>query len=305
MNLKVMKDFSEIVPYEIKNFPAHKSIGRLSYYSGMKALCHWHSDIEIMKALHGNFSYNVNGKNFFVREGDAIIVNSGQMHYGFSADGSDSEYLCVLFQPKIFSANDFIQTKYFEPIIHNTNLTETFLHKENFNHKKILQQIDKFLELPQVLNYELEFINFALEFWKSWLEILKSSSPIDLKSFDKNIDVQKNMLKFIYKNYYKKITLAEIAGAGNVCKSLCCQIFKKYLGKSPIDFLNNYRLQVGLSLLSDSKKSVMEISELCGFNSSSYFSEMFLKFKGCTPTAYRTKINNFQKNIVANTQSML
>ena len=290
MNLKVMKDFSEIIGYENPNFPAYKSIGKLSNYTNMKALGHWHDDFEIMKALHGNFSYNVNGKNFFIREGDAIIVNSGQMHYGFSADGSDCEYLCVLFQPKIFSGNEFIQTKYFEPIIHNTNLTETVLNQENFHHKKILLQIDKFLELPQVLNFELEFINFALEFWKSWFENLKTATPIDLKIFDRNIDVQKNMLEFIYKNYHKKITLAEIASAGNVCKSLCCQIFKKYLGKSPIDFLNSYRIQVGLSLLGDSKKNITEISELCGFNSSSYFSEIFLKLKGCSPTDYRKNL---------------
>lgn len=287
MNLKVMKDFSEIVPYEIKNLQIYKSIGRLSNFFNMKALGHWHDDIEIMKALRGNFSYNVNGKNFFVREGDAIIVNSQQMHYGFSADDTDCEYLCVLFQPKILFGSDFIFAKFVEPIIHSPNITETFLSQDNFSHKKILQSIDKFLNIPQVEGNELDFLSFAIDFWKNWFEILNSAPLINYKSFDKNVDVQKNMLEFIYKNYRKKISLAEIAKAGGVCKSLCCQIFKKYLGKSPIDFLNSYRVQIGMNLLCDSKLTVTEISELCGFNSPSYFAEIFFKLKGCSPTAYR------------------
>lgn len=287
MNLKVMKDFSEVVPYEIKNLQIYKSIGRLSNFFNMKALGHWHDDIEIMKALRGNFSYNVNGKNFFVREGDAIIVNSQQMHYGFSADDTDCEYLCVLFQPKILFGSDFIFTKFVEPIIHSPNITETFLSQDNFSHKKILQSIDKFLNIPQVEGNELDFLSFAIDFWKNWFEILNSTPLINYRSFDKDIDVQKNMLEFIYKNYRKKISLAEIAKAGGVCKSLCCQIFKKYLGKSPIDFLNSYRVQIGMNLLCDSKLTVTEISELCGFNSPSYFAEIFFKLKGCSPTAYR------------------
>lgn len=292
MNLQVMKDFSEVIHYEKNNLPLYKSIGRLSNFFNMKALGHWHDDVEIMKALHGNFSYNVNGKNFFVREGDAIIVNAQQMHYGFSADGKDGEYLCVLFQPKVLSSNEFIQTKFVEPIIHNPSITEIFLQADNFEHKKILNSIDKFLEIPKVEDYELEFLDFALQFWKNLFDLLKCTSLIDYKLADKNINVQKNMLEFIYKNYRTKISLADVAKSGGVCKSLCCQIFKKYLGKSPIDFLNNYRLQVGMNLLGDSKISITEISELCGFNSSSYFSEMFLKFKGCSPTEYRAKINN-------------
>ena len=57
--LRVMKDFSECVPYDDDAVPFYIGIGRLSYYPSMKALGHWHDDIEIMKALHGHFSYKV------------------------------------------------------------------------------------------------------------------------------------------------------------------------------------------------------------------------------------------------------
>ena len=45
--LRVMKDFSECVPYDDDAVPFYIGIGRLSYYPSMKALGHWHDDIEI------------------------------------------------------------------------------------------------------------------------------------------------------------------------------------------------------------------------------------------------------------------
>lgn len=289
MNLKVLRDFAEVIRYENSNLPLFASTGRLSNFSNMRALGHWHEDVEIIKPVHGNISYDVNGRKFFVREGDALIVNSKQMHYGFSADGSDCEYLCVLFQPQILTGNDFIKTKYIDSIIRQPYITETYLNQKNPAHKNILQLTEKFFDFPQIEGYELNFLNLALKFWQGWYEILKTAPIINYKIIDRNIDVQKNMVEFIYKNYRTKITLEQIARSGGVCKSLCCQIFKKYLDKSPINFLNNYRLQIGMNLLSDSKISVTEISELCGFNSPSYFSEMFLKYKGCSPSDYRKK----------------
>ena len=178
MNLKVAKDASEIISYENVSLPAYISRGRLSHFSNMKALGHWHDDIEIMLALDGNFSYDVNGKKFFVREGNAIVVNSQQMHYGYSADGADGEYLCVLFQPHILTASNFIAEKYIAPIVRHPYITETFLRRDNENHRAVLSAIDKFLAVPKIDGHELAFMSIALNFWKSWFELLNAALKI-------------------------------------------------------------------------------------------------------------------------------
>ncbi len=293
MNLKVAKDASEIISYENPSLPAYISRGRLSHFSNMKALGHWHDDIEIMLALDGNFSYDVNGKKFFVREGNAIVVNSQQMHYGYSADGADGEYLCVLFQPHILTASNFIAEKYIAPIVRHPYITETFLRRDNENHRAVLSAIDKFLAVPKIDGHELAFMSIALNFWKSWFELLNAASELLVaRTVDSGIEIQKRMVEFIYKNYGKKISLGEIAKAGNVCKSVCCRMFKEYLGKTPIDFVNSYRLQIATRLISDSKMSVTEIALCCGFSTPSYFAEMFARAKGCTPSAYRARRKN-------------
>jgi AraC-like DNA-binding protein len=42
-------------------------------------------------------------------------------------------------------------------------------------------------------------------------------------------------------------------------------------------------------LLADSAKSIIEISEECGFSSPSYFGKVFREAMGCTPKEYRDK----------------
>lgn len=51
MDVDVMQDASEIVHYDKLGIPLYIRFGKLSYYPNMKALCHWHEDIEFIYIL--------------------------------------------------------------------------------------------------------------------------------------------------------------------------------------------------------------------------------------------------------------
>ena len=285
-NLKGLTDAAEVVHYVNANIPIYVSRGHMSYFNEMKALGHWHEDIEIMKALQGHFSYMVNGRAFQVNEGEAIIVNSRQMHYGYSVDGTDCEYLCVLFRPELLAGNAEIKEKYIDVIVQHPYLTETYLQADAV---ALQMRIDAFLALEgeAYLGCELEFLSNMYHFWLEWYRFLQPELLLKTQPSDANLTTQKQMIAYIYQHYADKITLADIAQSGGVCRSKCCEIFRNYLGKTPIAFVNDYRLQVGMNLLSDATRTVTEIAFACGFNSPSYFSELFLRTKGCTPRSYR------------------
>lgn len=105
---------------------------------------------------------------------------------------------------------------------------------------------------------------------------------------EQELNIQKDMVSFIYQHYPEKISLTDIAAAGHVGRSKCCQIFKHYMQQSPVDFLNTYRLKISCRLLCTTQKSITEIAILCGFNHLSYFSKYFMECYGCTPREYRT-----------------
>lgn len=64
-------------------------------------------------------------------------------------------------------------------------------------------------------------------------------------------------------------------------------MFRRYLGQSPVDFLNEYRLRFSGHLLRSTELPVTEIALSCGFNHLSYFSKLFTERFGCPPREYR------------------
>ena len=102
------------------------------------------------------------------------------------------------------------------------------------------------------------------------------------------INTAKNMVSFIYENYQENISLTQIAASAGVCRNKCCQLFRKYIKQTPIDFLNSYRLEKSKYLLQNSSYTITQIAFQCGFNSVSYYIELFRRSNKCTPRQYRT-----------------
>ena len=96
-----------------------------------------------------------------------------------------------------------------------------------------------------------------------------------------------DILMYIQEHYAEKITLADIAATANICQSECCRFFKKHMNESLFDYLLSFRIEKSLPLLVDQQLSITEISNLCGFSSSSYYTKVFREHMGCTPTAYQ------------------
>ena len=117
-------------------------------------------------------------------------------------------------------------------------------------------------------------------------------NKITLISFLRTFRVFNVMVGYIQRNYKNKITLKEIASSGNVCRSNCCEIFQSTLNKSPISYLIEYRINKSIKLLNNTSYTITEIALKCGFNSSSYFTEIFHKHLGCTPSQYRKNNTN-------------
>ena len=97
------------------------------------------------------------------------------------------------------------------------------------------------------------------------------------------------MTGFIQRNYSEKISLNDIAEAGAICRSKCCKIFREFLGKTPVEYLTEYRISKSIELLNTTDMSITDIAVNCGFCGSSYYAETFMKLMKCTPSEYRKK----------------
>ena len=86
-------DYSEKVQYDNPDYPFIVRRCLLSSYPNYAAPSHWHNDIELIAVLSGQMTYNVNGKRISLRKDEGIFINSCQMHFGFSEQKEECEFL--------------------------------------------------------------------------------------------------------------------------------------------------------------------------------------------------------------------
>lgn len=110
-------------------------------------------------------------------------------------------------------------------------------------------------------------------------------------------------LRYINENYTEKITLKDIAGYVGVHPQYFSSFFRKNFGKSFVEYLNNYRVQKSLLLLTDPEKSITDIALACGFGDHKAFSACFKKVYEMTPSAFRKKMAKNHNYLISPIQS--
>lgn len=283
--IKINRDNSEIIAYNEPGIPVYIQEGHLSDSLNYQFLCHWHEDIEFIYVADGEMDYFVNGKSIPLKCGDMIMVNSGRLHYGYSDHEQDCRYYCVILHPSLITTNKKLHDRYIAPLI-STCEPDYVLFAPDDEITRLLLDIYH-AKTGSSPSYELDVINL---FQTLWIQLCRRSLPshhVEAENADADLSMQRQMVSFIYQNYSSVITLEDIAASGKVCRSKCCRIFKKYMGQSPMDFVNSYRLECSQQLLERTTLSITEICLACGFNHQSYFTKQFrLKYQ-CTPKEYR------------------
>lgn len=115
------------------------------------------------------------------------------------------------------------------------------------------------------------------------------NAPADQINLRRADDIQKifRVLKYIEKNITRDISLEELADILHYHPNYFSNFFKTHLGKSPISYLNQLRINKARKMLLASKLEVKEIGFKVGFNSISYFSRYFKKETGLSPSEFR------------------
>ena len=98
------------------------------------------------------------------------------------------------------------------------------------------------------------------------------------------------VVEFIRSNLSSNISISDLSRKACMSESNFYRVFKNELGVSPIDFINNERIKLAVSLLQDKKRSIKEIYRECGFESRSYFNRVFKSRKNMAPGDYQSRL---------------
>ena len=95
-----------------------------------------------------------------------------------------------------------------------------------------------------------------------------------------------NAIKYIQFNYSHDISIDDVAKSVGVSRSHLYRVFMLNVGKSPIDYLTEYRINEACKLLRAGSLSIAEVAVSVGFFDQFYFSRVFKRAKGVPPSKY-------------------
>jgi YesN/AraC family two-component response regulator len=96
--------------------------------------------------------------------------------------------------------------------------------------------------------------------------------------------------RYISQHLSGTVTVNEIAAHVHLNGNYFTKLFKKTMGVTPLNYINQKRIEKGKYLLEHTQFSVGEISEEVGFKDELYFSRVFKKYVGISPLAYRKQV---------------
>jgi two-component system response regulator YesN len=125
-------------------------------------------------------------------------------------------------------------------------------------------------------------------------KLLKAKSNIEneVVPLEKNFNnhLINSAINYISENYSSSIGLQEAAAALNVSETHLSRLFKEVSNVNFLYYLNAFRINKSIYLLKNSTINISEIAFNCGFLNPGYYTKIFKRFLGITPTAYREKL---------------
>ncbi|MGB9781069.1 MAG: response regulator [Caldanaerobacter sp.] len=121
-------------------------------------------------------------------------------------------------------------------------------------------------------------------FMKMLREMVENIDTINRKKWD---GITLKIINFLEENFDKDISLEDVAREVNMSYHYFSKFFKERVGENFIDYLTNLRIKKAMELLKNSGLSIKEVSYKVGYSDPNYFSKIFKKVTGITPTDFR------------------
>lgn len=234
---------------------------------------HYHSYYEIYRLTSGGCDNFVDDKLYSMEPGDMVIIPPGVIHgthyttekhgrtlINFTAHYIPTGLVDILSKDSYFYKRDDA-TDEIEYLL--SKIEQEYRASENFSEESICALMTQLIILIVRRAQRND-------------EIVLQSSFVE------------QAVRYIHENYRNSISLSDIADHCNVSKVHLSRKFKEKTGVGINEYIVLYRLKKAKDLLlTKDKMSICEVAFDCGFNDSNYFSWLFKKKQGVTPSQYR------------------
>lgn len=242
---------------------------------------HWHMESELIFVLSGTFSLALGTETYELHENDAIFIPEGLIHGGTP---HGCVYECVVFDLAQFLQDNAIGRKGQKNDLSAT-VSRPHFFPANSPTCNIVDLLFETME-KNATGFELTAIGLL---WQLMGALLQQAGKLSVAPAvqDKRTEQMKRVLRRIRRDYAEEITLDDLAAEAGMAPKYFCRAFKQITGRTPIDYLNYYRVECAGEWICVTSDSITNIALSCGFNDLSYFARAFRKYKGVSAQKYR------------------
>lgn len=256
---------------------------------------HFHNETEIVLVLRGSVKYKIFHQDYSIKEGDIIIVDARDLHYIY--ESSDDVILLT----------SYIDMDHFTDIYPNIDFMifacEEFGADMSAGHQKIQNKIafiaHNLAEMmlltledgteDRVLSEKLlDIINTMVNHLQGFF-IENNEFQYGGDTTQLNLERLTRIMSYLYANHDKNVTLNDIAELEHLSMYHVSHLIKETTGLNFQKLLNYIRLENSEKLLNNDKLTLTQISEACGFSSTTYFNKCFKEWYHMTPAQYRKR----------------
>lgn len=250
--------------------------------------CHWHDELEFLLLTKGEGVFQIGTRQYELKEGQALFIHGGEIHSGYSTMSSCS-FSAVVFHPTLLNSNshDLIQGKYINPILEKQRLFPSVIKNETTWEKEVIAYLRKMNEAAEEKEVAYEML-IKSHLYAIFSILLRSSAyEMTEPTYINKANQLKAAISYIQVNYQHAIHIGELSKIVNMSEGHFCRFFKRIVMKTPVEYINAYRVMKASILLKNTDRKILDIAMGVGFNNFSYFIQRFKQHMQCTPAQYR------------------
>lgn len=249
---------------------------------------HSHEFYEMVFIHKGSGIHKINEQAYTMLAGDFYMMSPAD-HHEFSTD-NDIKLTNILFKKSLFSKQEWLSLEKL-PALHFITNDTNGPHKIalSIHHKDLVEGYLKTLSLEfenQDNGWELaskaNLISCLVVINRAFLHYGKQVKGQDFK----NLPIR-DTLQYIFINFKQPLNATILAKRVHLSTVYFSELFKKETGLSLNQYLNKIRVDKARVLIEGNTLNISEIAQAVGIDDNNYFSRIFKKHCGITPSEFK------------------
>ena len=248
---------------------------------------HIHSAAELLYVKEGSYTVTLDDTRYEISEGDLILFCSGAIHYVVAGENEQNSYYVIKIPPSFFIGFAMHDggAEYAMRFALNRKERKCLWHKEELKESKIQCVLDTLVNEFEQKRYASE-VAIKLKIMELMLTILRNDVPSRPSAGNQISWLIYSVMGYVQENFAEDIDEKMLAKSYGISYSYFSRSFKRVTGMTFKNYLNRTRISKAAQLLALNGCSVSEAATACGYNSISYFINVYHSVMGKTP--YKT-----------------